>query len=93
MPVGVAELPSRRSRTSWPPTNTPVRAAREAVARLPGALQRLDGDLEQQALLGVHARRLARRDAEVARRRTGRRRSRKPPQRVFIVPGAAGSGS
>jgi len=41
-------------------------AARQPFRRQPGVLQGLPGDLEEQALLRVHAGRFARRDAEEA---------------------------
>ena len=76
---------STRSRSSYMPTKTPVRLPASALRRLAGVLERLPGHLEQQPLLRVHARRLARRDAEEAgsKRSTARR---KPPQRVDILP-------
>ena len=43
------------------------RAAGEPVGAMAGVLERLPGDLEQQPLLRVHRRRLARRDAEELR--------------------------
>ena len=49
------------------PTNTPVALPPSASGACAGVLQRLPRDLQQQALLGVHAERLARRDAEEPR--------------------------
>ena len=49
------------------PTKTPVAVPASRSGAMPGVLQRLPRHLEQQPLLRVHARRLARRDAEEAR--------------------------
>ena len=46
------------------PTKTPVRVPASASGGMAGVLERLPGDLEQQPLLRIHVRRLARRDAE-----------------------------
>ena len=49
------------------PTNTPVATARQPIGREAGVLQRFPADFQQQALLRIHRRRLARRDAEELR--------------------------
>ena len=49
------------------PTKTAVRVPSSRCGEMRGVLERLPGHLEQQALLRVHALRLARRDSEEMR--------------------------
>ncbi len=73
--------------------NTPVCDAGQPIGALAGVLQRLPADLQEQPLLRVHALGFARGDAEELRIEADPPRPMKPPQRVIILPGAAGSGS
>ena len=68
-------------------------AAAQPLARLPGVVERLDGDLEEQPLLRVHALGFARHDAEDSRRRIRRSGAGSRPAFVTALPGAARSAS
>ena len=87
--VGARAAAARRSRC--PRCRRRRRCGGRAVdsAAMPGVLDRLPGDLEQPALLRIHAHRFARRDPQNAASNMSRL-STKPPRRVTIAPGAAG---
>ena len=70
------------------PTKTPVLAARQLVRRLPRILKSFPGDFEQQALLRVHGRGFARRDAEKMRIESIDARKESAPARAHFAGGS-----
>ena len=87
-----ASTGGRRSPSLHSPTNTPLRLPVQLVGRLAGVLERLPADFEQQSLLRIHRGPLRAARCRRTPARTGRPAS-EAAQRVYIFPGASGSGS